>query len=538
MTLQLKLLCFLAISTVSYPATAEDYSYVTNDGAITITGYAGAGGNLIIPAAINGLPVKSIGDWAFLQSTDLDNVTIPDGICNIGDSAFYYCTGLSLVGIPNSVTNIGQAAFFHCTNLANLLLPNGLNTIGDCAFAQCSSLAIVTIPGSVSSFGHGVFYNCTNLIAITANTDNSFYSSLDGVLFSKDQTTLVEWPEGKGQSYSIPYGVTTIGDSAFYCCASLTNVNIPNSVTNIERFGFTSCSALSSVTLPEKLTSIGMAAFGYCYSLTSVAIPASVQLINSGAFNVCTSLKSIDVDVSNAYYSSVDGVLFDKSQTILIQYPTGRPGNYNIPGNVASIPSWAFAGAPLTSVSIPDSVTSIPNHVFAGCNFLRSVRLPVNLSDISSMAFDYCYNLTNLIIPSSVSYLGDWAFEGCWNLSEVYFSGNAPSIGQDVFNQDSKATLYYLPGDSGWTDTFGGRPAVLWNPQIQTGTLDFGVNSNRFGFTITGTKDIPIVVEASAALPSAAWMPLQNCTLTNGAIYFADPQWTKYPARLYRIRSP
>lgn len=536
--MQLRMLCFLAIGTALSASEAEDYTYVTNQDAISITGYTGTGGNLIIPSAINGLPVNSIGAWAFFGSTNLRSVTLPDGMRDIGDNAFYYCTDLSLVSIPNSVTNIGWAAFFHCANLGSLILPNRLNRIDDVAFAQCGSLSSVTIPASVNSFGAGVFYNCTNLIAITVDSNNPFYSSSDGVLFNKDQTTLVEWPEGKGQSYSIPSGVTTIGDSAFYCCATLANVSIPNSVTNIERFAFTFCTGLPNITFPYGLTSIGGAAFAYCYGLTSVTIPDRVTEIDSGAFNICTGLKSIDVNMSNDYYSSVDGVLFDKLQTMLIQFPSARAGAYSIPSTVASISSYAFAGAPLVSVSIPDSVTGIPHHGFAGCNALTRVRLPANLTEIDSMAFDYCYNLTNVTIPASVAYIGDWAFEGCWNLWAVYFGSNAPTTGQAVFNQDNQATLYYLPGYTGWTNTFADRPAVLWNPVIQAGTADFGVQASRFGFTITGTKDIPIVVEASAAAPVAAWSPLQSCTLTNGSIYFSDRQWADYPARLYRIRSP
>jgi len=108
----------------------------------------------------------------------------------------------------------------------------------------------------------------------------------------------------------------------------------------------------------------------------------------------------------------------------------------------------------------------------------------------------------------------------------------------DVFDGDDNATDYYLPRTTGWGTTFGGRPTVLWNPSIQTTNASFGVRTNQFGFTITGTANIPIVVEASTDLASASWTSLQTCTLTNGLIYFSDPQWTNHPARFYRLRSP
>jgi hypothetical protein len=107
-----------------------------------------------------------------------------------------------------------------------------------------------------------------------------------------------------------------------------------------------------------------------------------------------------------------------------------------------------------------------------------------------------------------------------------------------VFASDTNATVYYLPGTTGWSSPFGGAPALLWNPLIQTGDASFGVLNNQFGFNISGTANIPIVVEAGASLSNPVWQPLQILTLTNGAFYFTDPQWTNYPARFYRITSP
>jgi hypothetical protein len=107
-----------------------------------------------------------------------------------------------------------------------------------------------------------------------------------------------------------------------------------------------------------------------------------------------------------------------------------------------------------------------------------------------------------------------------------------------VFNGDGNATVYYLPGTTGWTSTFGGRPAVLWNPQFETADPTFGVQNNQFGFTITGTTNIPIVLEASTDLATPSWTSLRNCTLTNGSIYFSDSALTNHASRFYRIRSP
>ena len=144
-----------------------------------------------------------------------------------------------------------------------------------------------------------------------------------------------------------------------------------------------------------------------------------------------------------------------------------------------------------------------------------------------------------MTIPNSVTNIGDYVFSDCLYLTSIYFQGNAPGLGSDVFDADAIATVYYLPGTTGWED-FGqltGLPTVFWNPQAQTSDGSFGVGNSGFGFNITGTSGLVVVVEGcSLAIP--IWVPLQTNILTGGSCYFSDPQWTNYPVRCYRLRSP
>ena len=126
----------------------------------------------------------------------------------------------------------------------------------------------------------------------------------------------------------------------------------------------------------------------------------------------------------------------------------------------------------------------------------------------------------------------------CTGLAAAYFKGNAPSIGSQVFDYDNNPTIYYLPGTTGWGTTFGGRPTVLWNPQVQTSGASFGVLTNQFGFNITGTSNLVIVVEACTNLAGPTWSPVGTNTLTGGSSYFSDPLWTNYLSRFYRLRPP
>ncbi len=284
------------------PAVAQaQFDYTTNaDGiSITITGYSGSGGAVIIPATIGSLSVTGIGESAFNGLTALTSVTIPDSVANIGDGSFSGCTNLTSVTIPNSVTNIGEYAFYACS-LANLTLGTNLSTIGDEAFGG-TPLTSVTIPERVTYIGDGPFSGCSSLTAIAVPAQNSFYSSVNGVLFDKNLTALIQYPGGLGGAYAIPNSVNYIGASAFSGCTSLTSVTIPASVTSIGGGSFTGCTNLTNVTIPGSVLGIGPYAFYDCWSLTNVTMGDGVQFIGQRAFNYCYNLHSLTIPASMVY---------------------------------------------------------------------------------------------------------------------------------------------------------------------------------------------------------------------------------------------
>jgi hypothetical protein len=233
-----------------------------------------------------------------------------------------------------------------------------------------------------------------------------------------------------------------------------------------------------------------------------------------------------------------------------------------IPDSVIHLGDSAFTGCPnLASITIGKGITRIKGGLetsswgtFQWCSSLTRVTIPDNVTNIGDGvptrggpfgAFSGCESLTNVIVGKGLSYLGIGTFTYCANLRSLYFQGNAPLFGTSdypvptsPFFNATNVILYYLPGTSGWGPSHAGRPALLWNPLAQTADGSFGVRQNQFGFNIAGTPDIPLVIEASADLAAASWTPLHACTLTNGLLYFSDPQWTNHPARFYRIRSP
>src|SRR5439155_6308702 len=156
---------------------------------------------------------------------------------------------------------------------------------------------------------------------------------------------------------------------------------------------------------------------------------------------------------------------------------------------------FAFAYCPsLSSVTIGNSVTTIGDDTFSHCSSLTNVTIGDSVTSIGSGAFAYCISLTNVTIPNSVISIGYVAFISA-GLTSIYFEGNAPTIDSYAFTGENNATVYYLPGTTGWGPTFGGRPTSPWQPQVQTSDASFGVRTNKFGFNITWASGMLVVVE-------------------------------------------
>ncbi len=196
----------------------------------------------------------------------LTNVTIGTNVTIIGDQVFESCNKLTGIIIPNSVTSLGAYTFVYCTSLTNVTIGTNVTSIGSSAFANCTSLTNITIgKGFTNSANGNLFSYCTNLLAISVDALNPAYSSVAGVLFNKNQTSLVAFPGGKTGSYTIPNSVTNIGSSAFEYCTSLTNV------TSIGGGAFYSCTSLISIyfmgNAPSANTTVFDSAGGIVYYL-------------------------------------------------------------------------------------------------------------------------------------------------------------------------------------------------------------------------------------------------------------------------------
>lgn len=410
------LLCY---SSQVQAVESEDYTYTVTDGEAQITKYIGAGGSVTIPSILGGFPVTRIGDWAFSDCIDLTTISIPESVISIGVMAF-----------------------------------------------RSTGLTSVTIPDSVTSIGDWVFADCTGLTSVNVGPENIAYSSMNGILYDKLETTLICYPARKlDTSFIIPDSVSNIYSKAFFDCTDLTNVTIPNSVSSIGDWAFSNCTnllsvsipdsvtniggwafeftGLKSVTIPNGVTRIGQGAFRGCNSLTSVSIPDSVTSLGDdipssweSAFSYCTNLSSFEVGSENIAYSSMDGVLYNKSKTTLICYPPGKlDTSFSIPNSVTKVFSSAFIHCTdLTSMTIPDSVTKIGESAFGGCTGLTSIIIPNSVTDLWDFAFAGCTSLTSVTISEGLTSIGRETFFQCNSLTSVTIPNSVTSIGSNAFS--------------------------------------------------------------------------------------------------------
>ena len=361
--------------------------YTSSDGKVVTPSNADAFGATIVSNEYkNGMGVitfdgdiTSIGERSFFNCPSLTSIILPDSVALIEKESFAGCIALIEINIPDNVTSIAERTFDCCFSLTEINIPDGVTSIGNSAFNGCSSLTEITIPDSVTSIGVEAFVGCNSLTAFYgkfASSDNRC-CVVDGVLQFCASVNLT--------SYTIPDGVTSIGDCAFQSCSSLTEINIPYSVTSIGGSAFSYCLSLTEITIPDSVTEIGERAFENCSSLKSITIPGSVTEIKYDTFRWCRQLSSI----------------------IILE-------------GVTSIGKGAFDGCrSLTEITIPDSMTSIKKQAFYNCSSLKSITIPENVSEIEEGAF-VCDKLETVYCKATTPPTYKYPFSTCTLLAKIY----------------------------------------------------------------------------------------------------------------------
>ncbi len=332
---------------------------ISRDGVLTLSGSGD------MPDAVyNESAGRSNAPWAEYAGY-VESIVVKDGITSIGSFAFTDCYFAEKVTIADSVAAIGEGAFWCCENITSLALPDSLEYIGASAFEMCTGLTQITVPAKTNYIGIYAFTGCSSMTKINVESGNTYFCSVDGVLYDKAVTTLVACPGGK-TGLRVADGVTAIANAACYGCEKLTTVLLGSSLEIIGAEAFAWCTGITgALSLPDTVTGVGEAAFYECNSLTAVYIPAGVVHIGDYAFCGGDRMKEINVDPDNPSYCSIDGVLLNKAVDSLLACPGGK-SSFDIPASVGRIEAGAFLDCTaMTRLVIPKSVTYIGVNSFS-----------------------------------------------------------------------------------------------------------------------------------------------------------------------------
>ena len=450
-------------------------------------------------------------------------------------------------------------------------IPNSVTSIGFGAFYGCSGLTSVTIGNSVTSIGNNAFWYCSGLTSIDVASDNSNYCSVDGVLFNKDKTTLIQYPGGKQGAYTIPNSVTSIGDNAFYGCASLTSVTIPNSVTSIQYNAFEGCKGLTSVTIEAKTPpALGDYAFGFrsgfdiyvpCGTLEAYktawayyadrirsgveyTITGKVNDANAGSVDYPTSACGdvvITAVPNNGYHFTQwsDGNT-DNPRTIELTQDTTFTAEfaYDRVGTCGKDLALVWSYDPTNKVLTIGNAGEFTENMQFGAeapNEMEELVIGNSVTAIGANAFAGISSLKKVSIGESVKTIGEQAFFNCVNLETIFNYRQTPTNaystafdGVDKF----ECVLYVLPSSidmyknaSVWRDFYytyaiGAKEATVTTndvkvePQNNAATVTWPTSENAASYTIQITKDgvlfCTLIFNGNGQLTGIAFAPSRD----------------------------
>ena len=469
----------LAAAMYTNEVNGVKWIYAVNDdgesAVIAGVDYSTISERMTVPDRVDDLMVTALGESVFAYCHDVREIVLPDSVEHIGAHAFYACNNLAHVNLPARLETVGSAAFQWSGLTGSIFVPDATTNIAAHAFYNCDGMESISIPGTVCEIGAGAFALNYNLHEINvrqiAGAVNRF-RSIDGAVYSYDVKTLVFCPGGKTSIY-IPASVEAIDESCFAQDLNLENINVASgnamfaSVSGVlytrDRTSLILCPARKTyLAIPSTVTNICDYAL-YGSGVESVTIPAKVCHIGECVFSACFYLESINVDSKNAWYKSIDGILYSKDGSVLVAAPGGRR-NISVSGQTSEIGKFAFfTNGKIGDISFPGTIMKIMFEAFGYCYELREAVLPYGVRIIDAAAFLHCPELETATIPPSVDVIGRHAFAECGKLSDLTISRGIHEVGEYAFADCTALEMVTIPPS---VDRMGTRAFVgcsnLW----------------------------------------------------------------------------
>lgn len=433
-------------------------------------------------------------------STEMFSVTIGQNVKRLPAYLFYGCSKLKSVVFDgvSACKLIGDYSFSNCNNtlFSNFTIPESVDSIGQYAFAGCKSISTLTVGSSVKSIGQYAFKDCNGLSQFNYNATNC-----------ADLTNSGGYTTGNKYALIIGSNVTRIPAFLFYGSDNLGSLTFDgtSSCTEVGKMAFGNCSQLSSLILPATIKTIGDLAFSSCTGIrSSIVIPASVTSIGDGVFANCPATFS--VDASNTAYMVQDSVLYNMSQTKLIQCNLEKTDHLTIPPTVTSIQPFAFCNCKsLTSIIIPESVSNIGIQAFISSG-LESIRMQgINPPTVGSQAFFVRSANAKLYVP--------------FGTKSAFLPGYSSFF--DGGNNIIEGTTFFTFGGIQYviTDTKNKTVTVIENLTPYAGSINIPaqVNFNSESYTVTA-----IGSAAFSQCPNLTSVTMPACIKTIGSSAFEE----------------
>lgn len=420
-------------SLLHYPVGREDTDFKINAGIERIGEYAFGGSDIIRTVTVPD-SVKEIGAHAFEKCEKLYKINIPESVEEIADYCFSECQALNSFNLPSNLKKIGEFAFNYCISFKELEVPDTVTEIGNNAFYECEALRKAVLPKSLTKYGFKVFSGCKLLEEITVSPENNSFKDIDGIMYSKDETTLVDFPYGKfRQEIKISNSVKTI---RAYCFYRDYQGQGEDNFDNIRKIDF------------GKVEKIGAYAFANRDAIKEVNLPSTLKEISSTAFNYCQKIEKYTIKDCDSYVTQ-DGVLFTKDKKTLVAYPTNREKHtYTIPEGTEVLGEYAFSYCyNLQQIDIPESITKVSDYCFYMTSSIAgAVHFGKNLKSIGKYSFAYCAGIEELSFEdNTITEIPEGAFTVLDGTYEFIIPEGVTKIGVDAFREIGYITYIKIP---------------------------------------------------------------------------------------------